>query len=75
MKTLTVTEASKHFSSLVHEVGAHGGEPVQITVRGKAAAVLLSSEEYERMRRHMLDLEIDHIFKEFHDANVALAAK
>lgn len=75
MKTLTVTEARKHFSSLVHEVGAPSGEPVQITVRGKAAAVLLSSEAYEQMRQHMLNLEIDYIFKEFHDANVALAAK
>lgn len=49
MKYLPVEEARKKLGQLVAEVTA--GEPVIIGRRGKEQAVLVSGEEYERLRR------------------------
>ena len=47
VKTYSITEARDNLSGLVHEVEA--GIRVELTRRGKPVAVLLSSEEYERL--------------------------
>ena len=75
MEPLSISDARKKLSSLVQALNSDNLEPVRINVRGKTVAVLLSSEEYERMRRQILDQEIDEIFTEFHDANAALTSK
>jgi len=46
MKTLPLSEAKAKLSGLVERVGAHD-EEVVITRNGRAAAVLVSPEEYE----------------------------
>lgn len=49
-----ITDLRQDATSIVNRVSA-GNEPVVITQRGRAAAVLLSIEAYERSQR---DLEI-----------------
>ena len=75
MDSLSISDARKNLSSIIQALNSDKAEPVRINVRGKTVAVLLSSEEYERMRRQILDQEIDAIFSEFHDANAALTSK
>ena len=75
MDSLSISDARKNLSSISQALNSDKAEPVRINVRGKTVAVLLSSEEYERMRRQILDQEIDAIFSEFHDANAALTSK
>ena len=50
MRSWQVQEAKARFSDLLREAGRTG--PQQITVRGRAAAVVLSTESYERLRGH-----------------------
>lgn len=73
MQQLSITETRKNLTSLVHLLNTTESEPISIEVRGKKAAVLLSNKEYEKMKRQILDQEIDSIFQDFHEANVALA--
>ena len=75
MDSLSISDARKNLSSIIQALNSDKAEPVRINMRGKTVAVLLSSEEYERMRRQILDQEIDAIFSEFHDANAALTSK
>jgi prevent-host-death family protein len=48
MRSWQVQEAKAHFSDLLRDAARSG--PQQITVRGRAAAVVLSTEDYERLR-------------------------
>lgn len=75
METLTISNARKNLSSIVQALSENKREAVKIDVRGKATAVIISNEEYERMQQQILDREIDLIFTEFHDINVALTSK
>ena len=75
MESMTISDVRKSLSSVVHALKENQREPVKISVRGEVAAVILSSKEYERLQQQNLDREIDSIFAEFHDANVALASK
>jgi antitoxin Phd len=47
MKTVQLQEAKAKFSSLVDDVIA--GKPVTVTRHGKPVAVIVSSEEWERV--------------------------
>jgi prevent-host-death family protein len=47
MRSWQVQEAKARFSDLLREA-KHSG-PQQITIRGRVAAVVLSTEEYERL--------------------------
>jgi prevent-host-death family protein len=49
MRYVPVEEARKHLGKLVRDVAA--GEPVIVGRRGVEQAVLISEEEYERLRR------------------------
>ena len=75
METLTISNARKNLSSIVQALSENKREAVKIDVRGKATAVIISNEEYERMQQQILDREIDLIFTEFHDVNEALTSK
>lgn len=75
METLTISNARKNLSSIVQALSENKRDAVKIDVRGKATAVIISNEEYERMQQQILDREIDLIFTEFHDINVALTSK
>jgi prevent-host-death family protein len=46
VKKYSITEARANFSSVVHE--AEGGTRVELTRRGKAVAVLVKVEDFER---------------------------
>jgi prevent-host-death family protein len=48
MRSWQVQEAKARFSDLLRDAARSG--PQRITVRGRAAAVVLSSEDYERLR-------------------------
>jgi antitoxin Phd len=48
MSQVSIAEARNHLPRLVQQ--AEAGETVQITRRGRLVAVLLSQEEYERLR-------------------------
>ena len=48
MQTWQVQEAKARFSALLRDAARSG--PQQITVRGHVAAIVLSAEEYERLR-------------------------
>ena len=73
MKTITISETNHQLNSLIDAVNEPNAVPVCITVNGKSAAVLLSFATYERMRLALLDQEIEAVFKDFHDLNVALS--
>ena len=48
MRSWQVQEAKARFSDLLRDAARTG--PQRITVRGRAAAIVLSTEEYERLR-------------------------
>ncbi len=48
MRSWQVQEAKARFSDLLRDAARSG--PQQITIRGRPAAVVLSAEEYERLR-------------------------
>ena len=75
METLNISDARKNLSSIVQALSENKRDAVKIDVRGKATAVIISNEEYERMQQQILDREIDLIFTEFHDINEALTSK
>lgn len=50
VQTCTMTELRRGLSSCIARV-TESGEPLVITRRGKGVAVLISLEQYERMRR------------------------
>ena len=72
MESMTISDVRKNLSSVVHALKDKNREPVRINLRGEDVAVIISNEEYERLRQQSLDREIDSIFAEFHDVNVAL---
>jgi prevent-host-death family protein len=47
-KQYSIAEARHHLPSIVHEV--EGGSAVELTRRGKPVAVLVSLDEYRRLR-------------------------
>lgn len=47
MSEMSIAEAKSKFAQLVHQ--AESGQPVRITRRGRAVAVLLSEAEFERL--------------------------
>lgn len=49
MAEASISKAKDQLTRLIHE--AESGEPVHITRRGKAVAVLLSEDEYARLRQ------------------------
>ena len=65
----------RKISSIVQALSENQIDGVQINDQGKSVAMIISSEEYDRLKKRILDLEIDSIFAEFHDVNVALASK
>jgi len=54
MRSWQVHEAKAHFSDLLRNAAYSG--PQQITVRGRAVAVVLSTVAYERLRRRKTSL-------------------
>ena len=50
MAQWALQDAKNRFSAVVD--AALAGEPQQVTRRGKAAVVVLSVKEYERLRKH-----------------------
>ena len=49
MREWKITDAKNQFSAVVD--AAVGGEPQQVTRRGKPAVVVLSCDDYERLKR------------------------
>lgn len=49
MSGVSVADAKAHLARLLHEV--ESGEPVHITRRGRAVAVLVSETEYARLQQ------------------------
>ena len=49
MSGISVAEAKTHLARLLHQV--ESGEPVHITRRGRAVAVLVSETEYARLQQ------------------------
>jgi prevent-host-death family protein len=47
MAEMSIAEAKSRFAELVHQ--AESGQPVRITRRGRAVAVLVSEADYARM--------------------------
>lgn len=47
MTDFSIAEAKSRFAQLVHQ--AEGGQPVRITRRGRAVAVLVSEAEFARL--------------------------
>lgn len=75
MESMIISDVQKNFSSIVQALSENQIDGVQINDQGKSVAVIISSEEYDRLKKGILDLGIDSIFAEFHDVNVALASK
>ena len=48
MRAWQVQEAKARFSELIRDAATHG--PQVVTVRGRAAAVVLSENDYERLK-------------------------
>ena len=48
-KSYSIAEAKNHFTELVRDV--ENDSPIQLTRRGKPVAVLLSTREYERLKK------------------------
>ena len=48
-RTASIAEARNHLPALVHS--AEEGQPIALTRRGRAVAVLLSMADYERLQR------------------------
>jgi antitoxin Phd len=53
-KQYSIAEARDHFPGIVREVEHNG--PVELTRRGKPVAVLLSFEQYERLKSGRMSL-------------------
>ena len=51
----SIAAAKNNLSSLVHE--AEQGHPVQLTRRGKPVAVLISTQQYERISKPRKKIE------------------
>ncbi len=75
MEILSISEARKNLSSIVSSLADKTTPPVCIQVRGHDAAVLLSTQEYEQMRKDLLEKEFDEFFEEFAELNRELAAR
>lgn len=54
MKSWQLQQAKAHLSNLVKE--AYSGRPQEITLRGKPAVVVLSSQQYEQLIHPKLSL-------------------
>ena len=54
MKNWQVQEAKAHFSALVRSAETDG--PQTITVHGRRAAVVLSADDYDRLKRPQLSM-------------------
>ncbi len=52
MTDYSIAEAKNNLPQLIHKV--EEGTPVQFTRRGKPVAVLLSTDEYQRMRQTLV---------------------
>jgi prevent-host-death family protein len=50
-KHYSIAQAKDRLSHVVHEV--EEGEPVELTRRGRTVAVMLSSDEYQRIQRDL----------------------
>ena len=63
-KTWSLEDAKNRFSAVVE--AARRGEPQTVTKRGKPAVVVVSIDEYQRLRRNELErlLEIEHRFSD-----------
>jgi prevent-host-death family protein len=48
MKAVSIADAKNRLPELVYE--AEEGQPIQVTRRGRAVAVLVAEAEYERLR-------------------------
>jgi prevent-host-death family protein len=48
MKEISIREAKDKLTSLIREI--EKGQPVRLTRRGKPVAVLISNQDYERMK-------------------------
>lgn len=68
-----LSEVSKNLSKIIADCPKSDG--VAITVRCKAAAYLVSVEQYENMKRMALEKELEPIFSEFDGLFKALASK
>lgn len=75
MESLSISEARKKLSTLVRSLADKRSPPVRIQVRGRDAAVLLSNQEYEQMRKVLLEKEFDDFFEEFAELNREMAAR
>ena len=80
-REFSIAEARNQLPALVHSV--ESGPPVRLTRRGKPVAVLVSAEEYERLRPRgpdlwqaidafrqrtdLTDLDVDEIFQGVRD--------
>lgn len=65
---ITIAEAHNHLSSLLKQVE---NGPVTITRRGKAVGVIISPEEYARLRRVQAYLQMIHLSKTLRDSDVS----
>lgn len=75
METFSLADAQRHLTSIVDNLTENPTEVIQIQVDGKPAAVILSADHYAKLKAQCLNREIDTIFKEFHETNVALSNK
>ena len=55
----SIAAAKNNLSGLVHEV--EQGHPVRLTRRGKPVAVLISTEQYERLSKPRKKIEWDAV--------------
>ena len=64
--TFSIADAKNQLPRLVHQV--EGGQPVRLTRRGRAVAVILSIQDYERLSANRVSFwdEFD-AFRQEHD--------
>lgn len=78
MKTVSLSEAEKNLSFLVDTLTTEPSEPMTITVGGKAAAVLITPEDYTKLKKLKdaeFEREMHEIFDTFKDLNESLAKR
>lgn len=81
MKTVSLSEAEKNLSFLVDTLTTEPSEPMTITVGGKAAAVLITPEDYTKLKKLKklkdaeFEREMNEIFDTFKDLNESLAKR
>lgn len=75
METISLADAQRHLTSIVDNLTENPTEVIQIQVDGKPATVILSADHYTKLKAQCFDREIDTIFKEFHETNVALSKR